>query len=347
MFENNPNMKKTIIILFFILLAATALYFVKSNSPKLSPVIIVDDQTASTTILSADKKSIVVDGKVALSIDDELIFKFFKNESQLCDSSNINSNPGRKMFCEDKVTFKNLTRFKSIVVSGDGKKVGLTIESDTLSPDTVVGIFYPNKTLDKVSMLSNYYLGNEFIIFSPNSINFVYRGGCWEAMCAFYIKDSKTLEDKINFIPQEPDSHGNYEFVKWISDTEIEYKLDSILKKGQLQTSQKVIQKIEVGHISGHITIGPFCPVEREGVPCKIPSEAYTTRSIIVYEADGVTIKEKVKIDIDGIYLATLNPGVYFLQVQPAGIGPGEKKKVIVTSNKTSVINFDIDTGIR
>jgi hypothetical protein len=190
--------------------------------------------TSKSPFLSSDKKSIRTNGKVLLAIDDDVIFNFFKAKSQLCDEYNITTTAGRKIFCENKTIFKNATSFKSIVVSPDGKKVGFAIESNALSPDTVVGIFYPNSITNKVNFLSDYYLGNEFISFSPNGKNFVYSGGCWEAICAFYIKDAETLKDKINFIPPEVDKRGNYEFVRWISDDEIEYKLDKELKMAKL-----------------------------------------------------------------------------------------------------------------
>ncbi|OGI76379.1 hypothetical protein A3C57_01215 [Candidatus Nomurabacteria bacterium RIFCSPHIGHO2_02_FULL_33_12] len=101
------------------------------------------------------------------------------------------------------------------------------------------------------------------------------------------------------------------------------------------------------GYLSGKITIGPFCPVEREGVPCPVPTEAYSSREVIIYLADKMTIKKKVKIDNNGNYKATLSLGNYFVQVSPAGIGDGEKKLVIIKQMQVSVVNFDIDTGIR
>lgn len=339
-------MKKPLTIVVSLLLITIVLYFVTSNVPKPEPVII-DNQTAFSTALSTDKKSIVIDGKVALTIDDEAIFAFFKNKSQLCDSSNIDSNAGRKMFCEDKATFRNQTQFKSIVISEDKKKVGFTIESDTLSPDSVVGIFYTDRATNRVIMLSNYYLGNEFISFSPSGANFVYKGGCFEAKCAFYIKDVDTLQDRINFIPKEADARGSYEFIHWISDLEIEYKVDGVAKKATLTSVAKNEERIAAGYVSGKVSIGPFCPVERVDQPCTLPVEAYTSRSVVIYEADQVTVKEKVGLDKEGKYTVPVGPGTYFLQIQPAGIGPGEKKKVIVTSFKTSVVDFDIDTGIR
>ncbi len=206
-----------------------------SRKDGLIKIKIIDQSEQSVNVsevsLSMDKKSISINSKVVLSIDDDTILTFFITKSELCDTSNISGQAGRKMFCEDKMAFKEKTSFKSIVVSQDGKKIGFTIESDALSPDTVVGIFYPQRTISKISFLSNYYLGNEFLSFSPSGSNFVYRSGCFEAKCAFYIKDSETLKDKINFIPLEADARGNYEFVKWISDDEIEYKLDKGIKR--------------------------------------------------------------------------------------------------------------------
>ncbi len=105
--------------------------------------------------------------------------------------------------------------------------------------------------------------------------------------------------------------------------------------------------RIAAGYVVGQITIGPFCPVEQVGHPCTIPPEAYSSRNVIVYESNGTTIKEKGTIDSDGNYKITLGPGTYWLQVEPAGIGPGEKKQVTVISFETTTVNFDIDTGIR
>ena len=101
------------------------------------------------------------------------------------------------------------------------------------------------------------------------------------------------------------------------------------------------------GVVSGHVTIGPNCPVEREGEPCETPPQAYSSREIIVYESDKTTIVKKEKIDSKGNYRIGLNSGNYFVQVSPAGIGPGEKKPVTIKAKQTTTLNFDIDTGIR
>jgi hypothetical protein len=78
-----------------------------------------------------------------------------------------------------------------------------------------------------------------------------------------------------------------------------------------------------------------------------VPPEAYSTRKVIVYESNGTTMREKTALDSEGTFKITLGPGTYWVQIEPAGIGPGEKKQVTVTSFETTTVNFDIDTGIR
>ncbi len=39
--------------------------------------------------------------------------------------------------------------------------------------------------------------------------------------------------------------------------------------------------------------------------------------------------------------------GELFVQIEPAGIGPGEEKLVMVKSFEATTVNFDIDTSIR
>ncbi len=109
-----------------------------------------------------------------------------------------------------------------------------------------------------------------------------------------------------------------------------------------------VIPKPETakGHVTGTVSIGPICPVEREGVPCEVPAEVYTSRSVVVYDRDGVTVLEKTPLTSKGTYDIALKAGTYWIQIEPAGIGPGEKKQVTI-SDGTVTLDFDIDTGIR
>lgn len=219
-----------------------------SPSPRVAPIIILGlilivgiasyflfcASASQTPHLSEDKKSIVADGNVLLSIDNDTIFNWFKTESRLCDPNNINATADRQSFCENKESFANLTRFASIVVSPDETKIGFTIESDTLTPDTVSGIYL--LSTDEVHLLSNYYIGNEFISFSPSNTYFVYQGNCWEGMCGLFIKNSETLTEEASLNnPEYLDYRSaNAEFVRWLSDNEIEYKLGTELKRVSL-----------------------------------------------------------------------------------------------------------------
>ncbi len=101
------------------------------------------------------------------------------------------------------------------------------------------------------------------------------------------------------------------------------------------------------GIVSGTVTIGPICPVESIDNPCVISPEVYTSRSVVIYgPTDSLRIKSQ-PLNPDGSYTLTLPIGAYWLQIEPAGIGPGEKKPVTVEANKTSTVEFDIDSGIR
>ncbi len=229
-----------VIILALVVIAGVAGFFVFFQKQEIPPTVTntptpstsQNTQPPATSVsgtpsLSADKKSVVADSKVLLSIDSDTIFNWFKTESQLCDGYNLTSTPDRKMFCENKTSFKNQTRFASIIVSPDKMKIGFTIESNTLSPDKVAGIFL--RSTNKVQILTSYYLGNEFISFSPSGTNFVFSSYCFENDCGFTIKNSDTLANKISF-GNTPD-HSDYRFVKWISDKEIEYKDGTELKR--------------------------------------------------------------------------------------------------------------------
>lgn len=216
------NKKGFVFIIFIALLCVTGYFWFSQKQ----------DSAAVTPTLSLDKKAIMLGDTTLMAIDDATIFDWFKKESQLCTKENIGSTPDRKAFCEDKTVFKEQTRFASIVVAPNMAKIGFTIESDTLSPDTVAGIYAP--TVRKLALLTNYYLGNKFISFSPNGTNFVYQGGCFEGKCGLIIKDSETLAEKMRINnPQAADEKTeNAIFIRWISDNEFEYKLGTELKQG-------------------------------------------------------------------------------------------------------------------
>jgi hypothetical protein len=103
------------------------------------------------------------------------------------------------------------------------------------------------------------------------------------------------------------------------------------------------------GILEGTVTIGPICPVERPGVPCPVPCEAYQARKILIYDENGTKLLQQVNINCDGHYLVELKAGEYTVDVTHAGIGhvTNVPKKIEIKSGKTIELNIDIDTGIR
>ncbi len=176
--------------------------------------------------LSDDRTEIIARGvkgrEVLLTASDPAIFQFFKTQSQLCDAANIGISPERRLYCTDLSAFAKGTHFSSVVSSPVGRNIGFTIASDALRPDTAAGIFYPSRTGDKVVFFTNYYLGNEFLSFSPTGIYFVYKSDCFEGKCGITVRNTETLFEKIRLGGGEGEI--NHEFVRWISDQEFESK---------------------------------------------------------------------------------------------------------------------------
>ncbi len=184
-----------------------------------------------TPVVSPDGTRIVAGGETILPVNHASIVDWFRNESQLCDGANATSTPDRAAFCTDTGSFTRLTRFSSVAVSADGQSVGFTVTSDTLTPDAVAGIF--SRRTDTVTMLTDYYLGNGFVGFSPGGTYFIYRSGCFEGMCGLTVKNTDTLITVAGInMPEYADSRAqDAGFVRWVSDSEIEYRLGTDLKR--------------------------------------------------------------------------------------------------------------------
>ena len=176
--------------------------------------------------LSEDGKSIVQDTEVLLNIEDLAIFSFFqKAETGMCDSSNITNTASRTAFCTNPLAFKQQAKFTKLVPSVSGTDFGFVIETTELSPDTVVGMVSKTEYGNKVTLLTNYYLGNDFLSFSPSGSKFAYKERCWEAICGFTIKDTATLRTMREF--GNPETDPATTFTRWIDDTSIEYVVGS------------------------------------------------------------------------------------------------------------------------
>jgi len=110
-----------VVILFLSTIAGVAGYFIFLKKQTTTPTTIstptnnitqktisIDNSYSDSELpsLTADKKDIIFDNRVLLSIDHNAIFDWFKTKSQLCDGYNLTSATDRKEFCENKASFR-------------------------------------------------------------------------------------------------------------------------------------------------------------------------------------------------------------------------------------------------
>ena len=102
------------------------------------------------------------------------------------------------------------------------------------------------------------------------------------------------------------------------------------------------------GTLTGHVTIGPNCPVERPDNPCTPAPQAYTSRQVSVYKANGTTLVTTQNFDTQGNYNIALSAGTYVVKSR-TGISSVASivGTITIKSGQTSTLNFSIDTGIR
>ena len=108
------------------------------------------------------------------------------------------------------------------------------------------------------------------------------------------------------------------------------------------------IQNSNTGTLTGHVTIGPNCPVEKVGNPCTPAPQAYTSRQVMVYKADGATLVTTQNFDTNGDYSIALPAGTYVIKSR-TGISSiaSVVGTVAIKAGQTTTVNFSIDTGIR
>jgi hypothetical protein len=102
-----------------------------------------------------------------------------------------------------------------------------------------------------------------------------------------------------------------------------------------------------LGYLEGRVTIGPICPVEREGVPCPVPPEAYAAREIVL-RAEG-KIVARTRPGSDGNYRLAAEPGRYVVDVNRTGVDSSTDvpREVEIRAGETTRLDIAIDTGIR
>jgi hypothetical protein len=108
----------------------------------------------------------------------------------------------------------------------------------------------------------------------------------------------------------------------------------------------------ETGLLEGVILIGPLCPVET--VPpdpaCQPTAETYKAYPLGVYSSDGTKKIASILPNLDGSYITDLYPGTYKVVLEKEQQGPGSSNlpaDITISSNDVTVLNINIDTGIR
>lgn len=218
-----------IVIGFLVLLTRYAIQTKKevlSSTANGGDIAIIQE---TSFLVDEDKKSIIKNGDVFLSVSDDRIFSWFKDKSGLCDEANSTTTETRKAFCSDKILFTEKTNFVFVETSPDFETIAFILETDELVPDRVVGAITQD---GKFAMLTSYYLGNEFLGFSPAGTYFVVKDTCFEARCGISVYDTKTLSlvQKVNDVPGDERVYS-VSFVGWTSDTTLSYRLGEETKE--------------------------------------------------------------------------------------------------------------------
>ncbi len=107
----------------------------------------------------------------------------------------------------------------------------------------------------------------------------------------------------------------------------------------------------DTGFLEGKISIGPLCPVER--IPpdpnCLPTAETYKAYPVSVWSSDGRREIARLNPALDGTYDLKLLPGNYLVMLVK-NQGPGGSNlpvDISINTNDTTILNINIDTGIR
>jgi hypothetical protein len=106
------------------------------------------------------------------------------------------------------------------------------------------------------------------------------------------------------------------------------------------------------GILEGTISIGPICPVET--IPpdpaCLPTAETYKAYPVSVFTSDGKTKIAQLMPSLDGSYTSELSAGDYLIVLERAKNNIGGSNlpvMVSITSQDKTLLNINIDTGIR
>jgi hypothetical protein len=108
----------------------------------------------------------------------------------------------------------------------------------------------------------------------------------------------------------------------------------------------------EIGYLEGTISIGPICPVETiPPDPACLPTAAtYKAYQVSVYTSDGRTRVAQLNPSLDGSFTVELTAGNYMVALENTQRNIGGSNlpvEVSITSQDKTLLNINIDTGIR
>lgn len=120
-----------------------------------------------------------------------------------------------------------------------------------------------------------------------------------------------------------------------------------------LASCSELNQMGESGFLKGKISIGPICPVET--VPplsqCQPTAETYKAWQTSVWNQRKTRIITDIEPKLDGTFYLKLSAGKYIVDYKnPHANDIGVNSlplEIIISSADTTIVNIDIDTGIR
>lgn len=199
---------KNVLYLFIFSFALTAC---SSNTATVQPI-----QPAS---ISADATMLTFLGANVLHVMHPDIQNWFMESSQLCaDGIILNTT----LPCDE---IGETLVFTNVRNTSDGRALSFTIQSTALVPDTAVGVFTIGN--NSVTMLTNYYLGNQILSASPNGVYIAVQKDCFEARCGidiFNVQQKDTVV-RLNHVEYADQRQYTVAIQRWLTDNSVEYAL--------------------------------------------------------------------------------------------------------------------------
>jgi hypothetical protein len=107
------------------------------------------------------------------------------------------------------------------------------------------------------------------------------------------------------------------------------------------------VRALPTSGVEGRVTVGPMCPVVREGETCP---DRPLAADLVVRSADGATVVARATSGADGLYRIPLAPGRYrLIPRNPDGVPLPSAQPVefTVVEGAFTLLDVAFDSGIR